>query len=221
MNKPLVKIVLIDDHALFRQGLRFLLIQEPEFTVIGEAANGVDGVALITTCQPDIVLLDLDMPDINGLQTLIRISEVCPELPVLILTISENAADLQKCLSLGAKGYVLKNADTSFLINAIRRIMAGDKVLSPDMVSHLVEELHPAESVDRLNALSALTRREVEVLHYIARGISNKAIAAKLSLSENTIKVHVQNILKKLNLRSRVQAAVFANQYSQELPNKL
>ncbi|MBP6344788.1 response regulator [Neisseriaceae bacterium CLB008] len=211
-QKP-VHVLLVDDHALFRQGLSFLLTQVAEFTVVGMGTDGLEGVKLAKQCRPDVVLLDLDMPLMNGLEALAQMLNHQPSLPVLMLTISEDAADLQKCMALGAMGYVLKNVDTEFLIAAIHQAMAGERVVSQAISMKLLAPklgaAPPAQQMD----WASLTQREREVLGYIAKGISNKIIADQMSLSENTVKVHVQNILRKLNLRSRVQAAIAANQH--------
>lgn len=206
----LIRIILVDDHALFRKGLVFLLTQEPDLQVVAETDNGLQAAELAAQCPADIVLMDLDMPVMNGLQALIQIRQQQPHLPVLILTVTEEVSQLRQCLAAGANGYVLKNTDSDFLVAAIRRVVCGHQVISAEMTQLLIKQ-SAAPVQDNKDGLAALSQREKEVLHCLACGHSNKLIAKQLRLSENTVKVHVQNILKKLNLHSRVQAAIFAN----------
>lgn len=198
----LIRVLLIDDHSLFRRGLKFLLSQEYGFEVVAEAADGLEGVKLVHKLNPDIVLLDLDMPLMNGVETLEQILNHQPDLPVLILTISENSTHLQKCLSLGARGYILKNADINFLVTAIKSALVGQRTISEQMLQNDYD-------IEIDTKLATLTSREQEVLDCLSQGMSNKLIADKMCVSENTVKVHVQNILRKLNLKSRLQAAIY------------
>ncbi|MDO5638627.1 MAG: response regulator transcription factor [Neisseria sp.] len=214
MAEEPVKILLVDDHPLFRRGLRFLLSQEYCFDVVAEATDGLEGVKLARYHKPDIVLLDLDMPLMSGAEALAQMLDNRPDLPVLILTVSENAENLQKCLNLGARGYILKNADTDFLVGAIRAAMSGSTTVSDEMLQK--QQRQTAQRQKTQTALEALTAREKEVLQYIAAGMGNKMIADEMKVSENTVKVHVQNILKKLGLHSRVQAAVFSGTLQQD-----
>ncbi|MBP8814232.1 MAG: response regulator, partial [Laribacter sp.] len=209
MSQPL-KIVLIDDHTLFRSGLKALLQRQSDFAVVGEAADGLEGVKLIELVAPDVVLLDLDMPHMNGREALAQIVAVHPELAVLMLTVSEDGEDLAECMRLGARGYLLKNINAEFLLSSIRRAVTGDSVLSPEMTAKLVARLRDPRPAASRPDVDSLTPRERETLRHLARGASNKEIARSLDLAESTVKVHVQNILRKLNLSSRVQAAVFA-----------
>ena len=209
MSQPL-KIVLIDDHTLFRSGLKALLQRQSDFAVVGEAADGLEGVKLIELVAPDVVLLDLDMPHMNGREALAQIVAVHPELAVLMLTVSEDGEDLAECMRLGARGYLLKNINAEFLLSSIRRAVTGDSVLSPEMTAKLVARLRDPRPAASRPDVDSLTPRERETLRHLARGVSNKEIARSLDLAESTVKVHVQNILRKLNLSSRVQAAVFA-----------
>ena len=209
MSQPL-KIVLIDDHTLFRSGLKALLQRQSDFAVVGEAADGLEGVKLIELVAPDVVLLDLDMPHMNSREALAQIVAVHPELAVLMLTVSEDGEDLAECMRLGARGYLLKNINAEFLLSSIRRAVTGDSVLSPEMTAKLVARLRDPRPAASRPDVDSLTPRERETLRHLARGASNKEIARSLDLAESTVKVHVQNILRKLNLSSRVQAAVFA-----------
>ena len=209
---PIINILLIDDHALFRTGLRFLLEQEQNFNVVGEASDGLKGIKLAEQLRPDIVLLDLHMPTMNGRETLAQLLSSQPQLAVVILTVSENESDLTECMRLGARGYLLKNIESQFLLDSIYKAVDGESILSPEMTSKLISRLRkPAVATSENNDLIAtLTQREKETLNWLAKGASNKVIANAMHVAESTVKVHVQNILRKLELHSRVQAAVFA-----------
>lgn len=206
-----ISVLLIDDHTLFRSGIRSLLQRHPEFDVVGEAADGVEGIKRAKQLNPQVVLLDLNMPGMSGLETLQLLLQDCPDSAIIMLTVSEDAQDLAAALKAGASGYLLKNIDTDYLTRAVRRAAAGETVVAEAMTSKLVAQLQagtrPAEPASDLDRL---TPREKEILDCLARGESNKVIARSLDLSESTVKIHVQNVLKKLNLSSRVQAAVFA-----------
>lgn len=209
-NQP-ISVLLIDDHTLFRSGIRSLLQRHPEFDVVGEAADGVEGIKRAKQLNPQVVLLDLNMPGMSGLETLQLLLQDCPDSAIVMLTVSEDAQDLAAALKAGASGYLLKNIDTDYLTRAVRRAAAGETVVAEAMTTKLVAQLQagtrPAEPASDLDRL---TPREKEILDCLARGESNKVIARSLDLSESTVKIHVQNVLKKLNLSSRVQAAVFA-----------
>ena len=205
-----IRIALVDDHTLFRSGLKALLSRQADFEVVGEASDGLEGVKLVEQVKPDLVLLDLDMPVMHGKEALAQIISEHPELAVLMLTVSEDGNDLTECMRLGARGYLLKNINTEFLLQSIYKAVDGDSVLSPEMTSKLVSQLRsPVVSADD-QALASLTQRERETLRHLAQGASNKVIARAMNVAESTVKVHVQNILRKLELHSRVQAAVFA-----------
>ena len=214
-----IKIALIDDHTLFRSGIKALLSRQNDFEVIGEAADGLSGVKLVAQTRPDIVLLDLDMPVMNGREALAQILSAHPEQTVVMLTVSEDSDDLTECMRLGARGFLLKNINADFLLDSIRKAVDGDNVFSPEMTARLVQSLISPAAPPKNNALSSLTPRELEILGYLAAGHSNKVIARRLYLAESTIKVHVQNILRKLELSSRVQAAVYAVQHKVPQPD--
>ncbi|WP_416192443.1 response regulator [Neisseria sp. CCUG12390] len=213
-----IQIILIDDHTLFRSGIKALLSRQSDFEVIGEASDGLSGVKLVEQQQPDIVLLDLDMPVMNGREALAQILSANPNQTVIMLTVSEDSDDLTECMRIGARGFLLKNINADFLLDSIRKAVDGDNVFSPEMTSRLVQSLISPAAPRTDAALSALTPRELEILGYLAAGHSNKVIARHLDLAESTIKVHVQNILRKLNLSSRVQAAVYAVQHKVPQP---
>ena len=211
-------IILIDDHTLFRSGIKALLSRQSDFDVIGEAADGFTGIKLVEQMRPDIVLLDLDMPVMNGRETLAQLLSSNPQQTVVMLTVSEDNDDLTECMRIGARGFLLKNINADVLLDSIRKAVDGDNVFSPEMTTRLVQSLISPASPRADHLLSTLTPREMEILGYLAAGHSNKVIARHLDLAESTIKVHVQNILRKLNLSSRVQAAVYAVQHKVPQP---
>ncbi len=213
-----ISIILVDDHTLFRSGIKALLARQEDFEVIGEASDGLGGVKLVEQLQPDVVLLDLDMPVMNGREALAQILSSRPEQTVVMLTVSEDSEDLTECMRLGARGFLLKNINAEFLVDAIKKAANGDNVFSPEMTARLVQSLICPNTPQPAGALDTLTPREMEILGHLAAGHSNKIIARKLDLAESTIKVHVQSILRKLELSSRVQAAVYAVQHKVPQP---
>ncbi|AUX62071.1 response regulator [Simonsiella muelleri] len=217
MNQK-IRIVLIDDHNLFRSGIKALLSRQADFDIVGEAADGLSGVKLVEQTKPDIVLLDLDMPVMNGREALAQILSVRSEQNVVMLTVSEDSEDLTECMRFGARGFLLKNINADFLVDSIKRAVDGDNVFSPEMTARLVQSLIRPHNAGTGSALDTLTPRELEILGHLAAGHSNKIIARQLDLAEFTIKVHVQNILRKLELSSRVQAAVYAVQHKVPQP---
>ncbi len=218
-TEPHIRIVLIDDHTLFRSGIKALLARQEDFEVIGEASDGFSGVKLVEQQHPDVVLLDLDMPVMNGREALAQILSSRPDQTVVMLTVSEDSEDLTECMRLGARGFLLKNINAEFLVDAIKKAANGDNVFSPEMTARLVQSLIRPNTPQPAGALDTLTPREMEILGHLAAGHSNKVIARKLDLAESTIKVHVQSILRKLELSSRVQAAVYAVQHKVPQPN--
>ena len=202
-----LRLVVIDDHTLFRRGLIALLAREPGFAVVAEAADGFEGIKAVAAARPDVVLLDLNMPGISGVEAIGAIRKEAPDTRVVMLTVSEDAEDLLSALRAGACGYLLKNIDSEFLVSAIRRAAVGDSVVSPEMTSKLVEQVRTS---GRAAPEDALSTREREILAHLARGMSNKEIARALDVAESTVKLHVQHILRKLDLASRVQAAIWA-----------
>ncbi|KAA3654249.1 MAG: DNA-binding response regulator [Proteobacteria bacterium] len=208
-----IRVLLVDDHGLFRSGIKALLKRSEEFEVIGEAADGLEGAKRAKQLQPDVVLLDLHMPGVGGQDALKLILEDVPDTQVLMLTVSEDSEDLLATLHAGATGYLLKNIEAETLIDAIRMASRGEPVVSPLMMGKLLASraggraAAPAQADDELDKL---TPRERDILACIAKGQSNKQIARNLEVAESTVKIHVQSILKKLHLSSRVQAAVFA-----------
>jgi two-component system nitrate/nitrite response regulator NarL len=206
-----IRILLVDDHSLFRSGIKSLLESQLGFEVIGEASNGLEGVKRAKQLQPDIVLLDLHMPGTSGLEALQMLTEEVPNTTTLMLTVSEDAQDLMQALRSGAQGYLLKNIEIDFLVDSIHRAIAGESVMSPQMSMALIEAVRePIAEQKPEKQMVKLTPRESEIIVMLAQGESNKSIARTLGLAESTVKIHVQGILRKLNISSRVQAAVYA-----------
>ena len=203
-----IRIVVIDDHTLFRRGITALLARVPDFAVVGEAADGFEGIKAVAAHRPDVVLLDLNMPGISGIEAMKAILAEAPGTHVVLLTVSEDAMDLMAALRAGALGYLLKNIDSDFLVDSIRRAANGDSVMSPEMSTKLLREIRTGPTPAA--TAPALSPREREILGFLARGASNKEIARALDVAESTVKIHVQHILRKLELSSRVQAAVWA-----------
>jgi two-component system nitrate/nitrite response regulator NarL len=211
-----VRVLVVDDHTLFRRGLVALLAGDDRFEIVAEAGDANEAHRRAAATQPDVILLDNHMPGVNGVDALAGFKEVSPAARVLMLTVSEDERDLAAALRAGARGYLLKTMDSDMLAAAILRTMAGDSVVSPEMTSKLVSAFQSCQSDAPARAVGvdpdpihSLSPREREILAHIARGASNKAMARALGIAEATVKIHVQHILRKLNLSSRVQAAVY------------
>lgn len=211
-----IKILLVDDHTLFRSGIRLILQRNPEFEIVGEASDGLEGVKRAKQLKPDVVLMDLNMPGLSGLEAMRLIVEDLRETAVLMLTVSEEAEDLTAALKSGARGYLLKNIDADYLNQSIKRAAAGVPVIADAMTAKLVMQFRSGNNVTVEPEREKLTPRERETMVCLARGESNKEIARNLDVAESTIKIHVQNILKKLNLSSRVQIAVYAVEHGMD-----
>ena len=208
---PPIRVLLVDDHSLFRSGIRSLLQRHVDFAVVGEAADGVEGIKRCKQLKPDVVLLDLHMPGMSGVETLLLMQQDCPGMTVLMLTVSEESEDLAQAMRAGAQGYLIKNIETDYLLRAIRRAHAGEIVVAEALTGKLVAHMQSGQPSERpASDIDKLTPREKDILACLALGESNKFIARKLDLAESTVKIHVQNVLKKLKLTSRVQAAVIA-----------
>ena len=206
-----IRVLLVDDHTLFRSGIKSLLQRTDDFEVVGEAGDGLEGIKRVRSLKPDVALLDLHMPGISGLEAVKVISEEMPEVNVLMLTVSEDAQDLMEALRAGACGYLLKNIETDTLVDAIRKAAQGESVVSQQMTAKLIQGVrNPPKAEPAAVERDRFSPRERDILASLAQGESNKEIARKLDLAESTVKIHVQNIFKKLNLTSRVQAAVYA-----------
>lgn len=212
-----IRILLIDDHTLFRSGVRLLLKRQSDFDVVAEAADGIEGLKRARELRPDVILLDLNMPGLSGLEVLRILSQDLPACAVIVLTVSEEGDELAEALRSGARGYLVKNIDAEALVAGIRMAVDGQAVIDPGMTAKLVAQFRSQPSGSGQATArgegdaqrSKLTAREMQVTQLLARGASNKVIARELDVSESTVKIHVQNVLKKLNLNSRVQIAVY------------
>lgn len=221
-----VRLLVVDDHNLFRRGLIALLSRDARLSVVADAGDAGDAIKLAQRHQPDVILLDNHLPGVHGVEALPQLYAAAPQSRIVMLTVSEDAEDLAQALSRGAAGYLLKTVEGDELVGAILRVRAGESVVSPEMTSKLVAAFRhavvtaPADAAesevagDELavapSGPSRLSPRERDILREIARGASNKAIARTLNIAETTVKIHVQHIFRKLNLTSRVQAAVYA-----------
>ncbi len=230
-----IELLIVDDHTLFRRGLTALLSQDGRFHVAAQAADIGEALRILARQAPDVILLDNHLPGVRGVEGIPALKEAVPEARILMLTVSENEDDLAAALQAGAEGYLLKTVESDQLCEAIVKVMAGESVVSPEMMTKLVtafrarpaaalsahastlppnavQETAPTSSAaSQPSALALLSTREREVLVWIARGESNKLIARQLDIAETTVKIHVQHILRKLNLSSRVQVAVYAS----------
>jgi len=203
-----IKILLVDDHSLVRQGLKQIIELEQDILVVEQASNGEEALEKITGCKPHVVLLDINMPKMNGIQTLRRIKDMDKTVKVIMLTFHEDKEYLFETINLGADGYVLKDAESASLIKAIRDVHKGGSYIHPNITTEIVKELNNKSKGN--DGIDDLTRREFEVLTLIAEGQNNKEIASTLFISEKTVKNHVSNIFKKIEVNDRTQAAIFA-----------
>ncbi|MGI9217297.1 MAG: response regulator [Hydrogenophaga sp.] len=226
-----IQLLLVDDHTLFRRGLKALLSQDERFEVAGEAGDVGEALRCLAQQRPDVILLDNHLPGVRGVDAIPALKEAAPAARVLMLTVSENENDLAAALQAGADGYLLKTVESDQLCETIVKVVDGESVISPEMMTKLVAVFRsrpsaapaavplavpasapvvPAVPREAASAADLLSPREREILLLIARGDSNKVIARELDIAETTVKIHVQHILRKLGLSSRVQAAVFA-----------
>lgn len=208
-----IRLLIVDNHTLFRQGLVSLLQSEPGYDVIGEASSGEDSLHIVPQLRPDVILMDVKMPGIGGVEATRRLLETNPEERILMLTVSEEEENLFAAIQAGARGYLLKNADASELLEAIQRVHTGEAMISPAMTFRLLQALKSGGIPVPLSELP-LTSREQDVFRLLARGDSNRQIAETLMITENTVKTHVRNILEKLELHSRSEVAAYARRLS-------
>jgi two-component system nitrate/nitrite response regulator NarL len=207
MNSALAHtLLLVDDHPMMRRGLRQLIELEDDLTVVGEANNGMEACEMTEQLEPDLVVLDNNMPLLNGLETLKRLREQGFGGKVLLFTVSDTEQDVRDAMRFGADGYLLKDMEPEQLIERLREVLDGSLVVSPALTTVLAQALRTPQGASSLD----LTDRERQVLKMITSGLSNKMIGNKLGITEGTVKVHVKNLLHKLGLRSRVEAAVWA-----------
>ena len=225
-----IRLLLVDDHTLFRRGLKALLSQDERFEVAGEAGDVGEALRCLAQQRPDVILLDNHLPGVRGVDAIPALKEAAPAARVLMLTVSENENDLAAALQAGADGYLLKTVESDQLADTIVKVVEGESVISPEMLTKLVSVFRSRPATAPVGAPASapapleppreaapsadlLSPREREILLLIARGDSNKLIARELDIAETTVKIHVQHILRKLGLSSRVQAAVYATNH--------
>ncbi len=207
-----ITVMIADDHALMREGLKQILEMEDDIDVIAEAGDGEETMEKTLKYRPDLVLLDINMPKMNGIEVLRRYKDLGVESKVIMLTIHNDREYLYETIKIGANGYVLKDSDADSLIKAIKDVYLGKTYIQPSIASSLVEQLEEdkKENNENLMKIESLTKREYEVLTLIAEGLNNREIAERLFISEKTVKNHVSNIFRKLDVNDRIQAAIFA-----------
>ena len=210
----MITLLLVDDHVLFREGMRNIIAHWEDFQVVGEAANGLEAIQMSRDLLPDIVLMDISMPVLNGIEATRRISRELPSVQIVILTSSEEEKNLFEAIKGGARGYVLKDTPSRRLHDSLRGVMHGESTLAGVMASKMLEEFNRPWKEQSLGPVIAniepLTERERQVLELVSKGLSNQLIADQLILSENTIKKYLHNIMEKLHLNNRVEAAMYA-----------
>lgn len=204
-----ISVLLVDDHSMVREGVRAFLVTQPDIMVVGEAGSGAEAIKLAEQHVPDVILMDLIMPNMDGVEATRRVKQVSPRSRVVVLTSYHEDEHIFPALKAGALSYVLKDISAEELASAVRKAALGEAVLHPRVAARVIKELQGRRE-DALNPFTELSERELEVLKLIADGMSNAEMAAKLFLSEKTVKGHVSNILSKLHLADRTQAAVYA-----------
>ena len=212
-DRQALRVLIVDDHALFRRGLQMVLEQEDDIDVVGEAADGAEAIERAVDLMPDVVLMDVRMPKRSGIEATEQIRDALPHAKILMLTISDEESDLYEAIKAGASGYLLKEISIDEVADAIRSVWAGQSRISPSMASKLLNEFAAmSKRADERQQIPPpkLTDREMEVLRLVAQGLNNRDIAAQLFISENTVKNHIRNILEKLHLHSRMEAVVYA-----------
>jgi DNA-binding NarL/FixJ family response regulator len=210
-NTGPIRVAVVDDQELFRRGLTMLLTVEDDIEVVGEAGDGVAATDLAATTAPDVILMDVRMPKRSGIEACVAIKEVAPTARIIMLTVSDEEADLYDAVKNGASGYLLKDSSIDEVAQAVRVVADGQSLISPSMAIKLLDEFKQMSRSDRQQvATPRLTDRELEVLKLVAQGLNNREIAKRLFISENTVKNHVRNILEKLQLHSRMEAVMYA-----------
>ncbi|MFH1639971.1 MAG: response regulator transcription factor [Chloroflexota bacterium] len=204
------RILVVDDHPVFRRGLISVLEGWPDFDIVGQASHITEAITMAEELQPAMVIMDIRMTDGSGVEAIAAIQEVSTGVKILILTVSDEDSDLVAAMKEGARGYILKSVELDGLVSAIRVVAAGDIIITPVMAARLMSDLRQGIRYRAEKGLGDLSNRERQVMHLVAQGASNKEIAAELSVSENTVKVHLRAILEKLHVRNRAQAAAKA-----------
>jgi len=210
-DQDLIRVLIADDQALFRRGLYVVLGTEEHIEVVAEAENGEEAVQKAIELAPDVVLMDVRMPRMSGIEATRAIADAVPTAKILMLTVSDEEEDLYEAVKAGATGYLLKEISIEEVANAIRAVVTGQSLISPSMASKLLSEFNNlAKQAQQKVLVPKLTDRELQVLKLVAQGMSNREVAEDLFISENTVKNHVRNILEKLHLHSRMEAVVYA-----------
>lgn len=211
-----IKVLIADDNHLFVRGIESILLEETRFEVVGKAYNGKEAIDLALVYKPDVILLDMDMPVVNGLEAFKRIIKESPDVKVIMLTSSENDIHLYDALRAGAKGFLLKDLLPNELLTFIYMVYRGESIISGQMATKIIESLKCSENCSEckqsheVEKIDILTKREKEILIQVMKGLTNREIAAVLDISENTVKNHLRNIMEKLQMNNRVQAATYA-----------
>ncbi len=206
-----LRILLVDDHVLFRKGVAAMLASRPDLQIAGEAGDGLEALEQACQLMPDVILMDINMPRLGGLEAVKRIKAEMPHVHIIMLTVSDMDQDLFAAIKNGAEGYLLKNLEPEQLFETLEGIRHGASPMSIELATKILNEFRNPKSQSQPAApVSELTRRESEVLELIVQGATNREIAAKLSIAEDTVKIHLRNILEKLHLQNRIQAAVYA-----------
>ncbi len=207
-----IRIAVVDDHHLFRKGVIGILGSDPQFEVVGEAENGRDAVSLVQKLQPDVLIMDLFMPIMGGMEATKRIREIDSRIRILILTVNEDERSLFEAVKCGAQGYVIKTVDPDELLHAVKSVSLGEAVVPSNLALRILSEMSRPKTVtgNSEDRAEPLTAREIEVLRELGTGASNRDIAKRLYISENTVRNHVRNILDKLHVSNRVEAATYA-----------
>ncbi len=216
----MIRILITDDHQLFREGLRRILSETEDMTVLATLSSGEEAVKRVTELKPDVMLMDVNMPGMGGLEATRQIHARFADIRIIMLTVSEKESDLFGAIRAGARGFLLKNASMDDLVEAIRRVYAGEAMIAPSMAVKLLDEFAATKpSLPGSEGEEDLTERERTVLQLVARGLGNKEIAAELSLSPHTVKAHLRTILDKLHLRGRAEAAAWAERHGLNSPD--
>ncbi len=205
-----LRILLVDDHVLFRKGIASLIYGRQNMTIVGEAEDGVEAVTIARQTKPDLILMDVNMPRQDGLETVKIIKKEMPEIDIVMLTVSDDDNDLFEAVKNGAKGYLLKNLEPQELYKMLEGVAQGESPISGVMATKILQEFRQPDKGDADEEVDELTPREVDVLEQIVTGATNKEIAKALYITENTVKIHLRNILEKLHVKNRIQAAVHA-----------
>ncbi len=205
-----IRIMIVDDHELFRQGVKAILDRQPDMRTVGEADNGELAIQQYATLHPDVTIMDINMPVCDGLVATRKIRELNTAARILMLTVSDAEDALFEAVKAGASGYILKNSSPDTVIESVRRVAAGEPVIPGNLAVKIIHELTRPDNSKKTTTVDALTEREIEVLRQLSTGASNRDIASALFISENTVRNHVRNILEKLHLHNRVQAAAYA-----------